>query len=97
MINFELLREYLQLEFLECETRFSLDLERVADDWVFICMLLGNDYLPKLPNFDLRSGALSVIHDAYKEALSRMSGKKISHKNTAFCVLKTKHIIKTNC
>lgn len=64
------------MEFICCKNqmKFEFDLNRIADDWVLICMLMGNDYIPNVPHFDLRSGALSVIHDAYKEALLVLRG-----------------------
>jgi len=42
-----LLREYLELEFSNVRTPgFTLDLERIVDDFVLFCMLIGNDFLP---------------------------------------------------
>jgi 5'-3' exoribonuclease 1 len=44
-----LLREYIELEFAAClggKLSFPLDVERVVDDIVLFCMLVGNDFLP---------------------------------------------------
>jgi len=41
-----LLREYLELEFADVATPFPLDIERIVDDFVLFCMLIGNDFLP---------------------------------------------------
>ena len=46
-----LLREYLELEFKSDALPFAFDLERVIDDFVLFCMLIGNDFLPGIPNF----------------------------------------------
>jgi 5'-3' exoribonuclease 1 len=47
-----LLREYVELEFqaaLGSKLSFPLDVERVVDDIVLFCMLVGNDFLPGEP------------------------------------------------
>lgn len=45
-----LLREYIELEFsahmASKQLSFALDVERVVDDIVLFCMLVGNDFLP---------------------------------------------------
>jgi hypothetical protein len=41
-----LLREYFELEFGTLKLPFLFDLERVIDDYVLLCMLVGNDFLP---------------------------------------------------
>lgn len=45
-----LLREYLEFEFSAAlsdkQLSFSMDVERVIDDMVLFCMLVGNDFLP---------------------------------------------------
>lgn len=41
-----LLREYLELEFKNDVLPFAYNVERVIDDFVLFCMLIGNDFLP---------------------------------------------------
>lgn len=41
-----LLREYLELEFRNPALPFDYDVERIIDDFVLFCMLIGNDFLP---------------------------------------------------
>lgn len=43
---FRLVRDYLELEFQAVAAPFPLDMERVVDDFVLFCMLIGNDFLP---------------------------------------------------
>ena len=44
-----LLRDYLGMEFQGCRPPFGFDLERIVDDFVLFCMLIGNDFLPGAP------------------------------------------------
>ena len=43
-----LLRDYLELEFQQPAEvlGFKFELERIIDDFVLFCMLIGNDFLP---------------------------------------------------
>lgn len=79
VLHFELLREYIELEFIGCkkEMTFDFDMDKIADDWVVLCILIGNDYIPNMPNFDLRFDVLSLICDTYRELLTVSKGKSI--------------------
>lgn len=65
---------------LEREMKFDFDLYSVVDDWVLLMTLIGNDYIPSLPKFDLKADIISVIYDAYKELL-KISKGLYSNKN----------------
>ena len=43
--------------------------ERLVDDFVFLCMLVGNDFLPGLPSLDVADGALNLMLRTYTEML----------------------------
>lgn len=62
-----LLRDYLELEFQQPEAvlGFKFDLERVIDDFVLFCMLIGNDFLPceaSTPGFEHAKCCLALAH-----------------------------------
>jgi 5'-3' exoribonuclease 2 len=70
-LHVNVLREYLDNEFscLKHSLPFGYDLERVIDDFIFICFFVGNDFLPHLPSLDIRDGALDFLMECYKELL----------------------------
>lgn len=39
----------------------------VTNDIIFICYLLGNDFLPHVPSIDIKKGGLEMLLDAYVE------------------------------
>ena len=71
-----LLREYLDAEFrgIADSLPFPYDCERVVDDFVLLCMLVGNDFLPPLPTLDIAEGALNTLFSTYRELLPTLGG-----------------------
>ena len=50
--------------------RYSVD--RVIDDFVFLCFLISNDFLPRIFCMDLKTGNFEKVLEAFKEALVAM-------------------------
>jgi 5'-3' exonuclease len=69
-----ILREYLELEFLELQykLKFPFNIERIIDDFIFFCFFIGNDFLPNLNTLYIENGALDNIFRYYKEVLPQL-------------------------
>mmetsp|Transcript_29042 Transcript_29042/g.32104 ORF Transcript_29042/g.32104 Transcript_29042/m.32104 type:complete len:1183 (-) Transcript_29042:314-3862(-) len=82
-VSIPLLREYLANEFAECmqpgRLPFAPSLERLIDDFVFMCFFVGNDFLPHLPSLDIRYGALDYLLNVYKRLLPTMGNYITNH------------------
>ncbi|KAM7536141.1 hypothetical protein Aperf_G00000098663 [Anoplocephala perfoliata] len=76
LVHLSLLREYIGLEFkdLESEISFPFDLERIIDDWIFMGYLLGNDFIPNLPNMHIHAESFNFLWDTYHVVLPKLDG-----------------------
>lgn len=76
LLHLGLLREYLELEFsnIKNSLKFKFDIERIIDDWIFMGFLVGNDFIPHLPNLHIASNALPLLYSAYMEVLPKLDG-----------------------
>ena len=76
LLHLSLLREYMGLEFqdLEGELPFEYSFERVLDDFILIMYVIGNDFLPNLPDLHINKGAFPFLIGAFKESLKHMDG-----------------------
>nr|ACD54753.1 5-3 exoribonuclease 2 isoform 9-like protein [Adineta vaga] len=63
--DLKLLREEIKNEFIG-------DLKSIIDDWIFLCLLAGNDFLPNLPSIEFNQTEINnVIFDTYKEYIRK--------------------------
>ena len=58
-----ILREYLALEFLSLP---GLEIERLIDDFVVLLLFVGNDFIPRLPTFEINEGGVDKLFELYK-------------------------------
>ena len=47
----------------------AFELTRLIDDFVFMGMFIGNDFLPNLPHLDIADGSLNFMMAVYQELL----------------------------
>jgi len=75
-LHISVLRDYLDLEYRQLAPLlpFPYDLERIVDDWIALCYLVGNDFLPHLPTLDIAEAGLDTLFAIYKEELPKMGG-----------------------
>lgn len=76
LLHLGLMREYLEMEFVDVRDQlpFAFDMEAIVDDWILMCYLMGNDFIPNLPNFHINQNALPVLYASYKKVLPSLGG-----------------------
>ncbi|KAI9614713.1 hypothetical protein H4Q26_009104 [Puccinia striiformis f. sp. tritici PST-130] len=53
---------------------FKYDIQRIIDDFILLCIFVGNDFLPHLPNLHIDEGAIGVLFEIYKRVLPQAGG-----------------------
>lgn len=49
-----MVREFIHINFMRSIIPFGYDLERIIDDFIFLCFFVGNDFLPHVPCLSIR-------------------------------------------
>ena len=75
LVNFQFIKLYVMRQYLEYEFKslendgFQCNLERIIDDFVFMCFFVGNDFLPHIPTLSIREGGIDTLLFLYKRLL----------------------------
>ena len=59
----------------------NLDKKSIINDFIFICYLMGNDFLPHLPSLDIYNGAIDILIKKYIGVLEELPGEYIISNN----------------
>jgi len=78
LLDLSYLRDMLRAQFSSLagkkNLKFAFDMERIIDDFVFMCMIVGNDFIPNMPHMAIDGGALNTMITAYTDLLPVMGG-----------------------
>ena len=73
-VKLQIVRDFLHSFMKDVRVQFPYDLERVIDDFVLLCFLVGNDFLPHLPGLDIRMGGIDILLAFYKKVIVKLKG-----------------------
>lgn len=71
-IRIQMVREFIHINFMRSIIPFGYDLERIIDDFIFLCFFVGNDFLPHVPCLSIREGGIDVLMKVYDYCLNLM-------------------------
>ena len=58
------------------------------DDYIFICFMLGNDFLPHFPSINIRTGGINKLINAYKNIITNSHSTIISNDTIQWDIFK---------
>lgn len=76
LLHISLLRDYLSHEFSPVKDKISFEfsVENIVDDFVLMSFLVGNDFIPNLPQLHIQHDALPMLFRTYMDVLPSLDG-----------------------
>ncbi len=76
LLELSSLRKLLAIQFRKFSDQLGgeYSLDRIVDDFVFMCMLVGNDFLSHTPHLEINGGAISLMMTTYIDLLPSWGG-----------------------
>jgi len=82
LLELSSLRQLLAIQFRKFSDQIAdYSLDRIVDDFVFMCMMVGNDFLPHSPHLEIDGGALSLMLTNYIDLLPEWGGYLTDREN----------------
>lgn len=78
LLNIPKLGKYITMELNNGEKpKSEIEVNRLYD-YIFLCFLLGNDFIPHFPALNIRTNGLGYLMEAYNETITK-SGENLTH------------------
>ena len=71
-----ILREYFEIEFSPLKEKMGprYNVEKIIDDFIFLCFFIGNDFLPRVFCMDIKIGSFDKLIEIFKDTLVESDG-----------------------
>lgn len=95
-VELPVLREYLDRELRANTTVPSTNryhIERMIDDWIFLCFFVGNDFLAHLPSLRVKEGAIDRLIGIYKALPKDAGSTNYLHKDGVLDLRRLKSLL----
>lgn len=71
LLDIDVLHKHLLFEIKSyLNTNLNISDRNIIIDYIFICFLLGNDFIPNLPSLHINNGSIDYILDLYADTLN---------------------------